>query len=75
MKKLTYVGLALMLSFAIGGPSAAQDSPEINGQTAAADSSITQEIPSFGELSEWSEDILLAQTDCGTYAINDGVKS
>jgi hypothetical protein len=62
MKKLTYVGLALMLSFAIGGSSAAQDNLETAGQ-AAADIGISQSGPAVDPSGQGSEDILLAQSD------------
>jgi len=71
MKKLIYIGLALMLSFTIVGLSVAEDGLETKNLMAAVDSGITQASPAFGESSEWSDGILLArtQTDCNPYGV------
>ncbi|MFH1935729.1 MAG: hypothetical protein ABIN18_29690 [Pseudomonadota bacterium] len=66
MKKLMYIGLALVLSFTIVGLSVAQDGLETKNLTASADSSITRSSPGFGESSEWSDGIFLALTDTDT---------
>jgi len=69
MKKRMYIGLALVLFFAIGGSSVAEDGVETKNLMASADSSITQASPAFGESSERSDGILLAELDCNPYGV------